>query len=133
MFSSVLQAETTAFPQDGWQPTGSVLPSLYLREAWQSIEIAGVAALSGGEYGVAHGRVLFGGCSVDSAYMRYVAKATFEQEIYWRHCLLPHKFTSPDEAKRYLLQVTGQQEVNHETHFIQTQDKMHLYAGVRRD
>ena len=130
MFSSVLQAETTAFSQDGWQPVGSVLPALYLRESWQSIEIAGVAALSEGEYGVAHGRVLFGGCSVDSAYMRCVAKATFEQEIYWRHCLLPHKFASFDAAKHYLFQVTGQQEVNHEPHFIQTKDKMPLYAGI---
>ena len=130
MFSSVLQAETTVFARDGWQPAGSALPALYLRESRQSVEIAGVAPLPEGGYGVAHGRVLFGGCSVDSAYMRYVAKATFEQEIYWRHCLLPRKFTSPDEAKRYLLQVTGQQEVDYEAHFIQTKDKMPLYGGV---
>lgn len=106
MFSTMLQAETTPCPLDGWRPAGAFSPTLYIRVADCEAEIIGAFKVADGEYGVAHGRIRFNWC-VDSTYMRCIAQDTFDREVYWRRCLLPQRFRSQNEAVEYLCKMIG--------------------------
>ena len=106
MFTSVLRFETAACPRDGWRPAGIFDPTLFLRVSGRDVEAVGAYELPDGEYGVAHGRIMFNR-DIPGAYMSSLAKAAFSDEAYWRRCLLPERFGSLDEAVERLHQMTG--------------------------
>jgi len=117
MFSMAIQAEASACPADGWRPAYTHSSTIYMRESRQEVEMIGIFESSKGEYGIAHGRVMFN-APVESVYKCCIAQDTFEQEHYWRHCLLPQRFGSTGEALKLLQRLICKKEENHYEHTV---------------
>ena len=94
--------------EKGWAQPERDIP-LYIRKTPEGYEGIRICKPEPDALGIAHGVVRFTGNACD-AYCRAITTLTFQEEEYWKTCLLPDRYPCYEAAEGKLFELMG---VNH--------------------